>query len=235
LSARKPPAAISLLYPGPRPLVLASRSPRREEILRRLDVPVIVRPTDVDEGVDPELPPREQAMRTAARKAAAAVRPGVTELILGADTIVVLAKQVLGKPADPAAARAMLAELMGRTHRVTTGLALIDTATGARCLSWEDTDVTMRKATAAEIAAYVATGEPLDKAGGYGIQGRGALFVERIAGCYYNVVGLPVVRLLSMLADIRERADGADGAGRAPDRRARSISPSRPKDERTPR
>jgi septum formation protein len=229
VSARQPKAVISLLYPGARPLVLASRSPRREEILRRLDVPLVVRPTDVDEEVDPELPPREQAMRTAARKAAAAVRPGVPELVLGADTIVVLGKQVLGKPADPAAARAMLADLMGRTHRVTTGLALIDTRTGAHCLSWEDTDVTMRKATAAEIAAYVATGEPLDKAGGYGIQGRGAVFVERIAGCYYNVVGLPVVRLLSMLADIRGRAAGA---GSARDRRARSTSPS-PRDERT--
>ena len=186
--------------------MLASRSPRREEILRRLDVPLVVRPTDVDEWADPALPPREQAMRTAARKAAAAVREGVAELVLG--------NRVLGKPADPAAARAMLAELVGRTHRVTTGLALIDTGTGARCLSWEDTDVTMRPASAAEIAAYVATGEPLDKAGGYGIQGHGAVFVERIAGCYYNVVGLPVVRLWSMLADVGVQAVG-DGRARA--------------------
>ena len=199
--------------------MLASRSPRREEILRRLDVPLVVRPTDVDEWADPALPPREQAMRTAAKKAAAAARAGVAELVLGADTIVVLGNRVLGKPADPAAARAMLAELVGRTHRVTTGLALIDTGTGARCLSWEDTDVTMRQASAAEIAAYVATGEPLDKAGGYGIQGHGAVFVERIAGCYYNVVGLPVVRLWSMLADVGVQAVGG---GRARARRTQS-------------
>jgi len=224
-------AAMSLLYSGPRPLVLASRSPRREEILRRLDVPLVVRPTDVDEWVDPALPPREQAMRTAARKAAAAVRPGAAELVLGADTIVVLGRQVLGKPADPAAARAMLQALAGKTHRVTTGLALIDTTTGARCLSWEDTEVTMRKASAAEIAAYVATGEPLDKAGAYGIQGRGAVFVERIAGCYYNVVGLPVVRLLSMLADVQGQADGA-GPVRG---RARGPRPTRASAERAPR
>jgi len=232
VSARQTAAIPSLLYPGPRPLVLASRSPRREEILRRLEVPLEVRPTDVDEWVDPELPPREQAMRTAARKAAAAVRAGVPELVLGADTIVVLGRRVLGKPADPAAARAMLAELMGRTHRVTTGLALIDTGTGARCLSWEDTDVTMRKATAAELRAYVATGEPLDKAGAYGIQGRGAVFVERISGCYYNVVGLPVVRLLSMLADVCGPAARAERA-RAPRRSSRPSS--RPTDERAPR
>jgi septum formation protein len=212
-----PPALASLLYPGPRPLVLASRSPRREEILRRLHVPLVVRPTDVDESIDldPRLPPREQAMRTAARKAAAAERGGAGELILGADTVVVLGSEVLGKPKDPAAARAMLGRLVGRAHQVTTGLALIDRQSGARCLSWEDTEVSMRTATAAEIAAYVATGEPLDKAGGYGIQGHGALFVDRIAGCYYNVVGLPVVRLWSMLGDVLGAEPGGGAGGRS--------------------
>jgi septum formation protein len=198
--------------------VLASRSPRREEILRRQQVPLVVRPADVDESADPSLPAREQAMQVAARKAAAAARPG--ELVLGADTVVVLGREVLGKPKDEAAARAMLERLVGRTHEVTTGLALIDMASGARCLSWEDTRVVMRKATPAEIAAYVATGEPLDKAGSYGIQGHGALFVERIEGCYYNVVGLPIVRLWSMLGDVLARP-------RAPRRKA-SDSRSNP-------
>jgi septum formation protein len=165
-----------------------------------LGVPLVVRPADVDESADPQLPPRELAIAVAARKAAAVARPG--ELVLGADTVVVLGREVFGKPRDDAEARAMLARLVGRTHEVTTGLALIDLASGVRCLSWEDTRVSMRKATAAEIAAYVATGEPRDKAGAYGIQGNGGLFVDRIEGCYYNVVGLPIARLRSMLADV---------------------------------
>jgi septum formation protein len=196
----------SLLATGSRPLILASRSPRREAILRQLGVPHVVQPADVEESSAAGLPPREQAMVAAARKAAAIARQIPDGIVLGADTIVVVdGDQVLGKPRSPEEAAAMLTRLMGRTHLVTTGMALIDVATGARSLSWEDTRVTMREAAPAEIAAYVATGEPLDKAGAYGIQGQGAVFVERIEGCYYNVVGLPVFRLVSMLEDIRTR------------------------------
>jgi septum formation protein len=194
----------SLLATGSRPLILASRSPRREAILRQLGVPHLVKPADVEESSAADLPPREQAMAAAARKAAAIARQVADGIVLGADTIVVVdGDQVLGKPRSPEEAAAMLTRLMGRIHLVTTGLALIDVATGARSLSWEDTRVTMRKAAPAEIAAYVATGEPLDKAGAYGIQGQGAVFVERIEGCYYNVVGLPVYRLVTMLEDLR--------------------------------
>jgi septum formation protein len=195
----------SLLYAGPRPFTLASRSPRRQEILNRLGVVFEVRPADIDETSNPALPPREQAMSVAARKAAAVARDLKRGLVLGADTVVVLGSEVLGKPADPAAAAAMLERLAGKTHVVTTGLALIDVESGARCLSWEDTCVSMRQASASEIAEYVATGEPLDKAGAYAVQGLGAVFVHRIEGCYYNVVGLPVVRLLSMLRDMEEQ------------------------------
>lgn len=192
----------SLLYSGSKPLILASRSPRRQEILGRLAVPFTIEPADIDETATPGLPPREQAMAAAARKAAAVAARLKTGLVLGADTVVILDGEVMGKPADPTHARSMLARLAGRTHVVTTGLALIDVERGTRCLSWEETRVHMRPASAAEIAAYVATGEPMDKAGAYAIQGQGAVFVDSIEGCYYNVVGLPVVRLLSMLRDM---------------------------------
>ncbi len=200
--------AVSLLYAGKEPLILASRSPRREAILKHLGVRFIARPADIDERGDAALPPREIAMRAAARKAAFVARGLERGLVLGADTIVVLDGDVLGKPADAREATSMLARLAGRTHTVTTGLALIDVERGARCLSWEDTHVHMRAATRAEIAAYVATGEPLDKAGAYAIQGQGAVFVDRIEGCYFNVVGLPVVRLKSMLADVLAGSGG---------------------------
>ena len=214
----------SLLDTGSRPLILASRSPRREAILRQLGVPLVVKPADIVETTVPGLPPREQAMAVAARKAAAIARQVEEGIVLGADTIVVAdGDEVFGKPGSPEEALAMLTRLAGRVHLVTTGLALIDVGSGARSLSWEDTRVTMRQASPAEIAAYVATGEPLDKAGAYGIQGQGAVFVERIEGCYYNVVGLPVVRLLSMLRDLRERV--ASPAGRT----------SRPNPHETPR
>jgi len=217
MSARRAPR--SLLYAGPAPFILASRSPRREEILRQLGVRFLVRPADVDERGAPGLPPREIAMRAAAEKAAAAARGRRRGLVLGADTVVVIDGEVLGKPAGPRAAARMLARLVGRTHTVTTGLALIDIERGARCLSWEDTRVHMRAATPAEIAAYVATGEPFDKAGAYGIQGHGALFVDRIEGCYWNVVGLPVARLRSMLEDL--------AGERRPRRKARPTRKSR--------
>jgi len=217
MSARRAPR--SLLYAGPAPFILASRSPRREEILRQLGVRFLVRPADVDERGDPGLPPREIAMRAAAEKAAHVARGRRRGLVLGADTVVVVDGEALGKPAGPRAAARMLARLAGRTHVVTTGLALIDVERGARCLSWEDTRVHMRAASKAEIAAYIATGEPFDKAGGYAIQGHGALFVDRIEGCYWNVVGLPVARLRSMIADLssercpRQKASQKSKAG----------------------
>lgn len=201
----------SLLYSGPQPFILASRSPRREEILRRLGVEFSVRPADIDEGGPAGLPPRELAMQAAARKAAAVAREIEKGIVLGADTIVVLDGEVLGKPSDAASAAAMLGRLVGHTHQVTTGLALIDVERGSRAASWEDTLVHMRPATEDEIAAYVATGEPLDKAGAYGIQEHGALFVDRIEGCYFNVVGLPVTRLRSMLREML--GDGRSGRG----------------------
>ena len=186
-------------------LLLASKSPRRRELLNqmgRTDFTVI--PAVEPETADPALPPPELAQALALHKAREVARkhaqPGDT--VLGADTIVVLGDKVLGKPRDEDHARAMLSALSGRTHRVYTGLALI--RDGAEYVQWEGTEVHFRPLTGAEIDAYIATGEPMDKAGAYGIQGRGALFVDRIHGDYCNVVGLPICRLNLMLT----RLDG---------------------------
>ena len=177
-------------------LVLASASPRRREILRRAGIPFRARPASVDEAVRPGETPRRHVRRLAGEKARAASRPG--ETVLGADTVVVIANQILGKPRDARDAARMLRLLSGRVHRVLTGLCLL-TPQGSYTEVVE-TRVWFRRLTRAEIAAYVASGEPFDKAGAYAIQGLASKFVERIDGCYYNVVGLPVSRLHAMLS-----------------------------------
>jgi len=129
--------------------------------------------------------------------------------ILGADTIVVLDGKILEKPGSEAEARGMLARLAGRMHHVYTGLALIDAATGKEAGGYEKSGVRIREMTPGEIAAYVDTGEPMDKAGSYGIQGYGAAIVERVEGCYFNVVGLPVVRLLKLIRELDSICGGS--------------------------
>ncbi|MEO8196536.1 MAG: Maf family protein [Thermoanaerobaculia bacterium] len=173
-------------------LVLASASPRRRALLADLDLAFTVRPPHTDESPRPFERPADLVSRLALEKAQALIAPG--ELVLAADTIVVIDNEILGKPADEADARAMLARLSGRDHEVYTGVALADaTATPARLVSRvERTQVRIREMTSAEIAAYVAGGEPMDKAGAYAIQGWGALYVEAITGNYTNVVGLPI-------------------------------------------
>lgn len=180
------------------PLVLASASPRRRDLLARLGVSLSVRPTDADETWPEGLAHGAAVEVLAQRKADAAGTPRGT-LVLAADTVVVLGDDVLGKPASPAAAHAMLRRLSGATHTVYTGVAL---RLGRRtATAHEATRVTFAPLSDAEIAAYVATGSPLDKAGAYGIQDdAGAVFVERIDGDYYNVVGLPLHRLYRTLA-----------------------------------
>ncbi len=185
------------------PLVLASASPRRAELLRQVGIAFEVRISDVAEdgdapGVDPaavvELHARQKALDVAAGA------PG--RLVLGADTVVVLDGRVLGKPGDADEAREMLRALSGRTHEVITGVALArQDGAEAEVLALEHvrTKVTFRDLREAEIEAYVAGGEPMDKAGAYGIQGRGALLVRKIEGCYSNVVGLPLSRTWEML------------------------------------
>jgi septum formation protein len=128
--------------------------------------------------------------------------------ILGADTIVVVDGRILGKPGDESQAREMLACIAGRMHEVYTGLSLIDAATGKEVRGYEKTRVSIRKMEGWEIDSYIATGEPMDKAGSYGIQGYGAGIVERVVGCYFNVVGLPIVRLLRLIRELDRLCGG---------------------------
>lgn len=193
------------------PVILASNSPRRKELLRQIGLEFSVDPADVDERVLPDEPPEQYAVRVALDKARVAAVRARAGLIIAADTIVVLDGEILGKPADAEDATRMLTKLSGRAHTVITGLAIKDASTGKELTRASSTRVWFRAITQREIAAYVSTGEPLDKAGAYGIQQRGALLVDKIEGCYFNVVGLP----LSLLGELLQ-AFGVDmrGTGR---------------------
>lgn len=187
----------------PPPLVLASASPRRRELLGLLGVPFEVIPSRYEERMPAEhRAPARLATRLAREKAAEVARRCPGRIVIGADTIVVLGRRVLGKPVDAADARAMLAALGGRAHRVITGLAVIDGGSGRTLLGMETTRVEFRQLAAAEIEAYVATGEPMDKAGAYGIQGVGGLLATGVRGDFNNVVGLPVTTLMLLLRDL---------------------------------
>lgn len=182
------------------PLVLASQSPRRRQLLDRLGIPFTVEPSFAEETLPPDLAPGAAVEQLASRKAEAVAPHHPGALTLSADTIVVLEGHVLEKPAGPAEARAMLGRLAGRTHTVYTGLALVHPASARHATAHEATAVTFAPLSDEEIGAYVATGSPLDKAGGYGIQDDlGALFITGIEGDYYNVVGLPLHRLYRTL------------------------------------
>lgn len=180
-------------------LILASQSPRRRELLGLFRKPFTVRAADIDEAMDPALPARDEVARVSRAKAMAVPRED-DDIVVAADTIVVCDGKVLGKPKDKAHAFGMLSMLSGRTHQVMTGLTV---CRGENCVSETViTDVVFRPLTKEEIESYIATGEPMDKAGAYGIQGGAALFAERIDGDYYNVVGLPVCRLGQLLGRI---------------------------------
>jgi septum formation protein len=180
-------------------IILASNSPRRRELLTQIGLPFTVAPSDADESVLPGESPEAYAVRVALEKARIAAERAGEGIVIAADTIVAIGDIILGKPADAGDAKHMLELLAGKEHRVVTALAVMDAAT-ARCAARiSTTRVWFRELSGREIAAYVATGEPLDKAGAYGIQERGALLVERIEGCYSNVVGLPLSLLGEML------------------------------------
>lgn len=171
-------------------LVLASASPRRRELLAGLGLAFTVRPAAMDETPLPGESGAALVARLAGEKAAAAARPG--EIALGADTTVVLDGALLGKPADDAEAAAMLAQLSGREHEVLTGVALVEGGGGRTAGAVERSRVRFAALSRREIAWYVASGEPRDKAGAYAIQGRAALFATAVIGNYANVVGLPL-------------------------------------------
>lgn len=187
-------------------LVLASQSPRRREILERAGLPFVVRVSGVTEERKRTESPHEYVRRLSRLKAEA-VELGPHEVILGADTVVVLDHHVFEKPRDAADAHGMLAMLSGREHRVITGICLRH-AGGVICDSAE-TRVRFIPLTAAEIDAYIASGEPLDKAGAYAIQGLASKLIDRIDGCYFNVMGLPVAlvyRHLKGLGTVENKA-----------------------------
>ena len=180
-------------------IVLASGSPRRRELLERVGVTdFTVRVPEVEEYFPEGLTPPEVVSYISREKAEAAVKLcGPEDIVITADTMVFLDRQRLGKPRDEAHALEMLTALQGRKHTVCTGVSVCRGA--KRLTETESTDVFFRPATEAQLRRYIATGEPMDKAGAYGVQGRGALLVERLEGDFFNVMGLPVLRLARML------------------------------------
>ena len=186
-----------------RKIVLASASPRRSELLSEYGLSFTVSPAEVDESVVPGMPPREFARMLAVRKASAvASRMDNGELVIAADTVVALDNQILGKPQDEAEARRMLGELSGRRHEVLTGVCILDTAINQMVVSVERTEVEFRDLAAAEIEEYIASGECMDKAGSYAIQGRAGLFVTATLGSTSNVIGMPMELFRRMLKDL---------------------------------
>ena len=179
-------------------VILASASPRRQALLQQIGITPLVCTADFAEGSGTASQAQEVALHNASGKCAAVAAKMGDELpVIAADTIVVIDNVILGKPQDAAAAKAMLQRLSGRTHQVMTGVAVC--YKGQKMSEVCVTDVSFRQLTADEIDAYIATGEPMDKAGAYGIQGRGAVLVEKINGCYNNVVGLPLSLLYLMM------------------------------------
>jgi septum formation protein len=184
-------------------LVLASQSPRRAELLRQAGIPFVVRVAPVDENPLPGERPEDYVVRLAETKAMA-VEAAPEEIVLGADTTVVVGGAMLGKPASPAEARHMLVRLAGRRHQVLTGICLRHS--GQVVCDWAATQVWFSAMSRREIREYVSSGEPMDKAGAYAIQGLASRYVERIEGCYFNVVGLPVALVYHHLRVLKKSA-----------------------------
>jgi septum formation protein len=194
-------------------LILASASPRRQELLRAAGIAITVQPTNIPETPLDGEPPKAFAERLAREKAWAIFKQRPTDYVLGADTIVVVDRQILGKPLNPPDAERMLRLLSGRTHEVTTGVCVMGpkaagnvsgsskTETTMGDTRSETTRVTMNALSEDEIRAYVATGEPMDKAGAYAVQGMASRWIPRIEGDYSNVVGLPVALVYRMLKE----------------------------------
>jgi septum formation protein len=180
-------------------LVLASASPRRQELLSKAGIPFVVQPADLDESPHAGESPQDCAERLASEKALAVRRTRPQDVVLGADTIVVVDDTILGKPGDGDDAARMLRMLSGRVHRVITGVCVAGPAADSARVASETTLVTMSELSDEEIRGYVATGEPMDKAGAYAIQGMASRWIPRIEGDYSNVVGLPVALVYRML------------------------------------
>jgi len=195
-------------------IVLASSSPRRRQLLEQVGVSFeAADPGEVETAMGR---PEEQAVGNALAKARKIAEQRSEDLVVGADTVVVFEDEVLGKPDDAHEAMAMLRKLSGNVHNVITGMAVIDAASGKVETDFVETLVRMRPLSDEEIAAYVATGEPFGKAGGYAIQGVGGLLVDEIRGCFYNVVGLPLSRLDGLLKRFKVQLFGGPEEGGTP-------------------
>lgn len=205
--------ALALLGLSAGPLLLASGSPRRRELLARIGVPLVVAASNVPEGDrTADESPRDYVIRLArdkARSSTERARAARAHAILGADTIVELEGDVLEKPVDAAEADAMLARLSGRWHRVWTGVAVIRVADGRLVQEAESSRVRFAELSSDDRRLYVETGEPLDKAGAYGIQGIGGLFIPEIDGDYFNVMGLPLALLGRLCRELEEHPTAA--------------------------
>lgn len=195
-----------MLSAATKPIILASASPRREQLLQAIGIHPVLMPSHANEDIDEACSSAEVVCQLADRKAFVVYQllagTGKYEngLIIGADTIVVLNDRKLGKPADASEALRMLTELQGKAHQVYTGISIRDLSSGEGKTDYRVTKVRMKAVSSRQLERYVQSGEPLDKAGGYGIQGLGASLIESIEGCYFNVVGLPISLLCEMLA-----------------------------------
>jgi len=180
-------------------LVLASESPRRHEILTMVGLSFRIAKSNISEKFNPRLSPRSQAEDLSRQKAEAVAARYRNAVIIGADTIVSLDNDLFGKPESSQIAEAMLTKLQGKTHRVITGFTILDTDLRKSVTKSVETKVTMKSMSKKEIEWYILTKEPMDKAGAYAIQGKGSVFIEKIDGDYFNVVGLPISSLLEEL------------------------------------
>lgn len=185
-----------------REIILASASPRRKELLEKLDLEFSVCPADIDESLLPDEDTGMYPLRTAVQKAMAVAKTAENAIIIAADTVVVLDDRILGKPKDEKEAKEMLQRLSGREHIVITGIGVVDTVSGRTLSATEQTIVYFHPLEEEEIDAYIASGECMDKAGSYGIQGKGSLLVRKIDGDYFNVMGLPLSKLYRLLLNI---------------------------------
>ncbi len=185
-------------------MILASGSPRRHELINLItsDIQIIVK--EIVEVIDQKASPQKNVQDLARQKAMAVAEDYKQEIVIGADTVVCLEGHIMGKPKSEAEAKEMLRKLSGKTHEVCTGVAIIQKNKGVDQTFVETTYVTMKNLSDEEIEAYVTTREPMDKAGSYGIQGKGALYISHINGDYYNVMGLPVHKLYEALNKIKK-------------------------------
>ena len=188
-----------------RSIILASASPRRQELLNNIGLKFEIIKSNFEENIsDENISPEALAQQLAYGKAKDVADGRNKGIILGADTIVVFEDKIYGKPKDKQDAKQMLESLSGKTHKVITGVALIDIEKQKTILGYEVTKVTFNELTNEEIQAYVESGDCLGKAGGYGIQNKGAILINKIEGCYFNVVGLPINKVYQMLKQLDE-------------------------------